>query len=227
MSERSTPTLLQLRQSIDEVDQQLLRLFEQRLRLAEQIAARKQESPQPLPMTDPKREEAIIQGLSQQTNVPLLQDALPELYNVLTDLSKEARRLLQLQQATKHLPVYTMSTTDQKLTAFVTSYIPQLKVVPTSEEWACFVLFDNTRIELKPASQVDLVLLWGKQTQIEEAAKELPTTQDWLGIELPPETLPFVHRFPQLKVKLTGAVETMAGRWWKEAWDLLEENSNK
>lgn len=90
-----TPSLQDLRQQIDDVDTALLRLLEQRLELAEQIAQLKEQLPVPPPLTDPSREEAVIVRLQQTTHHEILREEIPALFHHLMQISKRIRLRLR------------------------------------------------------------------------------------------------------------------------------------
>lgn len=90
------PSLKKLRDAIDDIDIAILRLVEQRLHIAEQIAQVKEEQPQSPPLTDPTREKQIIARLQQATQDDLLREEIPALYQHLMEMSKRIR--LQLRQ---------------------------------------------------------------------------------------------------------------------------------
>jgi|GEM_PF-3340898 len=90
-----TPSLRDLRQQIDDVDLAILRLIEQRLQLAEQIARCKEQLPDPPPLTDPTREQQIITRLQLATQHPLLRDEIPALFHHLMQISKQLRLQLR------------------------------------------------------------------------------------------------------------------------------------
>ena len=78
--------LAQCRKEIDEVDRQLLGLFEERMALCREVARYKKAHG--LPTLDASREEAVLAALAGKTTPELLPYAR-KLWRVLMDLSKE------------------------------------------------------------------------------------------------------------------------------------------
>ncbi|MCB9642189.1 MAG: chorismate mutase [Myxococcales bacterium] len=87
-----------LRDAIDDIDLAILRLLEQRLAIAEQIAQVKEEQSEKLPLTDLQREQQIIERLQTATKDELLREEIPALYQHLMEMSKRIR--LRLRQIT-------------------------------------------------------------------------------------------------------------------------------
>ncbi len=78
--------LTELRTQIDRIDEEMVRLFKQRMWVSSQIAACKKEKG--LPVYVPEREAEKLQALSQRV-MPELQPYLQQLYETLFALSRE------------------------------------------------------------------------------------------------------------------------------------------
>lgn len=70
-----------LRKQIDAIDQQLLELFNERARLAQQIGAEKQQLG--LPVFVPEREQQILDRLQQLNPGPLTASAIREIFTLI------------------------------------------------------------------------------------------------------------------------------------------------
>lgn len=81
--------LNRIRTRIDRVDDHIIKLLQERMMLAEEIARIKNQTQAPL--TDGAREEAVIQRLLAQCHEPLLKKWLPQLYTSIFVLSKQVR----------------------------------------------------------------------------------------------------------------------------------------
>lgn len=79
-----------LRRGIDAVDQQILKLLHDRVRLVIQVGDYKRE--RNIPVYDPERERALLQRLCQAAEPPLDQDAIRRIFERLVD---EFRRIEQ------------------------------------------------------------------------------------------------------------------------------------
>ncbi len=95
--------LQQVRTEIDEIDQQLIKLLESRLMLAEQVA-RIKERDDGVAMTDPKRERAIIERLQQSTEHKVLQSEVENIFSICMKMSKRVRIIRHQQEKNKYLP---------------------------------------------------------------------------------------------------------------------------
>lgn len=78
-----------LRIEIDDIDQELTKLLERRLNVAEKIAEYKKE--QVLPILDESREEVVIQKNIDRLNNPDYADKVREFYINLMDISKSVQ----------------------------------------------------------------------------------------------------------------------------------------
>lgn len=78
-----------LRIEIDDIDQELTKLLERRLNVAEKIADYKKE--QVLPILDESREEVVIQKNIDRLNNPDYADKVREFYINLMDISKSVQ----------------------------------------------------------------------------------------------------------------------------------------
>ncbi len=98
------------RQQIDTIDQELVRLFGQRMQVASDIAAYKKQNG--LPVYDPARERDKLQEVSQMAE-PAMRGYTERLYGMLFELSRTAQRqqspedatlLMKIQDAVKNTP---------------------------------------------------------------------------------------------------------------------------
>ncbi|MCL2812556.1 MAG: chorismate mutase [Clostridia bacterium] len=81
--------LIALRNGIDQVDAQIIRLFAQRMELARRVGEYKRA--RNLPVFDPERERTLIVSRVEQINDPALSGPVAELFETLMRLSKEAQ----------------------------------------------------------------------------------------------------------------------------------------
>ncbi|MDF3067439.1 MAG: chorismate mutase [Polyangiaceae bacterium] len=79
-----------LRRDIDAVDQQILKLLHDRVRLVLQVGDYKRE--RGIPVYDPARERALLDRLGKSAELPLDQDAVRRIFERLVD---EFRRIEQ------------------------------------------------------------------------------------------------------------------------------------
>jgi chorismate mutase len=84
------PDLEELRRSIDAVDQQLLKLLHERVRLVVQVGEYKRE--RDMPVYDPERERALLDRLCHAAEPPLDADTIRRIFERLVD---ESRRIEQ------------------------------------------------------------------------------------------------------------------------------------
>jgi chorismate mutase len=84
------PELDELRRSIDAVDQQLLKLLHERVRLVLQVGEYKRE--RGIPVYDPARERALLDRLCKAAEPPLDADTIRRIFERLVD---ESRRIEQ------------------------------------------------------------------------------------------------------------------------------------
>ncbi len=82
-----------LREGIDRVDTELVRLFAERMELARRVGEYKRQ--RDLPITDPQREKQVIQKRTEQAD-PRLAGPVTELFETLMRLSREEQHRIQL-----------------------------------------------------------------------------------------------------------------------------------
>jgi len=87
--DKSTDRLTELRETIDAIDEKLLRLFEQRMEVVSEVAAHKKTSG--IPVLDRQREAEKLNAISQAAN-PKTEHYARILYNTLFDLSRSRQR---------------------------------------------------------------------------------------------------------------------------------------
>ncbi len=83
--------LNKIRQRIDIIDDELLKLLEKRLALGEEIAKLKSEMGWE-ELTDEKREEEILRRLKKNVQHPILKQYLNEIFQLIMEMNKEIRR---------------------------------------------------------------------------------------------------------------------------------------
>jgi len=81
------------RAEIDEVDRELLRLLNRRARLAAKVGRLKQAAG--LPLTDPDREQVVLQQLQQANTGPLDSRAINKVFRRIIRESRQVERQLQ------------------------------------------------------------------------------------------------------------------------------------
>jgi chorismate mutase len=86
----TSPDLEELRRSIDSVDQQILKLLHDRVRLVMQVGEYKRE--RGIPVYDPARERALLDRLCKAAEPPLDAETIRRIFERLVD---ESRRLEQ------------------------------------------------------------------------------------------------------------------------------------
>ena len=79
-------TIENARTEIDKIDSEMIKLFEKRMSLSAEIAAEKKEKN--LPVFDEKREQEILEKLSEKSSVNL-KNYTVELYEKIFELSKK------------------------------------------------------------------------------------------------------------------------------------------
>ncbi|HEY5975621.1 MAG TPA: chorismate mutase [Geobacteraceae bacterium] len=82
----------ELRQEIDRLDGELLRIFNQRAQLALQIGVIKKE--RALPIYDPSRERLIFERMRNQNPGPLDNQAIVRLFERVIDESRRLERIM-------------------------------------------------------------------------------------------------------------------------------------
>jgi len=106
--------LAECRAEIDRVDRELLRLFEERMEICQEVAQYK--AAHGLATYDPGREQAVLDSLAEKTTPELLPYA-QKLWQTLMDLSKD----LQRRHAAAVTP-YTAASQPERRAAAVTPY---------------------------------------------------------------------------------------------------------
>ncbi|MBO4901597.1 MAG: chorismate mutase [Lachnospiraceae bacterium] len=79
--------LTECRKKLDEIDEKLVRLFEERMCISEQVAAYKAEHD--LPVLDAKREEEKLEALRQCTKDARNEEAVTQLFEKIMELSRQ------------------------------------------------------------------------------------------------------------------------------------------
>jgi monofunctional chorismate mutase len=78
MSKQVEEQIIELRKSVDEIDQQIVGLLNQRAEIVLKIRRLKSENK--LPLYDPEREEEIFEKVTSVNSGPLYDDSLREIY---------------------------------------------------------------------------------------------------------------------------------------------------
>lgn len=84
--------LNELREEIDKVDAELIKLYEKRIEIAEQIAAAKIAIDKPV--FDAEREKVKLNAVREKTTKDFNKDGVEELFVFLMDKSKERQRII-------------------------------------------------------------------------------------------------------------------------------------
>ena len=71
----------ELRERVDEVDRQLIRILNERARIVQEMVAIKAEAGKPL--FDPKREEEILQKVAEENEGPIYDSSLREIFELI------------------------------------------------------------------------------------------------------------------------------------------------
>ncbi|HEX2098483.1 MAG TPA: chorismate mutase [Rubrobacteraceae bacterium] len=71
----------ELRERVDEVDRQLIRILNERARIVQEMVAVKAEAGKPL--FDPKREEEILQKVAEENEGPIYDSSLREIFELI------------------------------------------------------------------------------------------------------------------------------------------------
>lgn len=95
--------LSKVRDEIDGIDQKVLRLLEERLLLAEEVA-RIKERQEDVALTDPKREEEIFARLRESTEHKVLQAEVENIFSICMSMSKRVRIIRHQQEKNRYLP---------------------------------------------------------------------------------------------------------------------------
>ena len=104
--------LEKVRNEIDAIDQKILGLLEDRLRRAEEVA-RIKESQEVVALTDPTREQEIIERLQGATENQVLQAEVENIFSICMDMSKRVRVIRIQQEKNRYLPNLRMGVPDQ------------------------------------------------------------------------------------------------------------------
>ena len=87
---KATAQINEKRADLDQVDRELVRLFERRIGIARQIGAIKQDAG--LPVLDASRERDVLASRRALLNDPELGDALEEFFKQLMQSSRQAQK---------------------------------------------------------------------------------------------------------------------------------------
>ena len=71
----------ELRSRVDEVDQELIRILNERARIVQEIVAIKAEAGKPL--FDPKREEEILRRVAEENDGPIYDTSMREIFEII------------------------------------------------------------------------------------------------------------------------------------------------
>ena len=71
----------ELRSRVDEVDQELIRILNERARIVQEIVSMKKEAGKPL--FDPRREEEILQKVAQENEGPIYDTSMREIFELI------------------------------------------------------------------------------------------------------------------------------------------------
>jgi len=71
----------ELRERLDEVDRQLIRILNERARIVQELVAIKAEAGKPL--FDPKREEEILQKVAEENEGPIYDSSMREIFEII------------------------------------------------------------------------------------------------------------------------------------------------
>ncbi len=82
-------TLQQLRDQLDTVDSQIVKLIEERFRITDEVAVYK--DTHEIPLTDPKRELELLESIRSKIHHPVLKEHISEIYEKIFVLNKTAR----------------------------------------------------------------------------------------------------------------------------------------
>ena len=82
MDEMGTQNRIEdLRSRVDEVDQELIRILNERARIVQEIVTIKAEAGKPL--FDPRREEEILQKVAEQNQGPIYDTSMREIFGLI------------------------------------------------------------------------------------------------------------------------------------------------
>ncbi len=82
MDETGTQNRIEdLRNRVDEVDRELIRILNERARIVQEIVAIKAEAGKPL--FDPRREEEILQKVAEQNEGPIYDTSMREIFELI------------------------------------------------------------------------------------------------------------------------------------------------
>jgi chorismate mutase len=71
----------ELRERVDEVDRQLIRILNERARIVQELVATKGEAGKPL--FDPRREEEILQKVAEENEGPIYDSSMREIFELI------------------------------------------------------------------------------------------------------------------------------------------------
>lgn len=91
--------LKRLRQQIDKIDRNILKLLNQRLKLAQQIGQAKRAAQKPI--FDPAREALLLKQLHSENKGLLSKKALSQIYREILSESRSVQKKLRLKRDTK------------------------------------------------------------------------------------------------------------------------------
>ena len=81
--------ILDLRKTIDELDQEIIRLLKERMRVSKKVGALKEKLH--IPIEDQNREKEIIERLTQQVGKNLTEEQLIRIFTVVFKSSKQVQ----------------------------------------------------------------------------------------------------------------------------------------
>ena len=88
----ASPSLAEMREAIDRIDEEIVRLFEARMEQSRRIARYKQAHH--MKVLDAGREEAVLNSRAAMVRDPLLAPAARELFTCIMAISREAQHTL-------------------------------------------------------------------------------------------------------------------------------------
>ncbi len=73
--------IIELRERVDEVDRELVRILNERARIVQELVAIKAEAGKPL--FDPKREEEILRRVAEENEGPIYDSSMREIFELI------------------------------------------------------------------------------------------------------------------------------------------------
>jgi chorismate mutase len=73
--------IIELRERVDEVDRELIRILNERARIVQELVAIKAEAGKPL--FDPKREEEILRRVAEENEGPIYDSSMREIFELI------------------------------------------------------------------------------------------------------------------------------------------------